>query len=88
MFNDSSAVSNAITGINNDNVVSGYFTDKNGRTKGFVQSLVNGANVLHLVPGSTVTQFLGVNQANEVGFFNDSKGIPRTASSTIRRKTC
>jgi len=69
------ATSVAATGINNENLVCGFFTT-GGITEGFVQPLGNtGVLTTFQVPGAVVTQLLGISDTGlAVGFYQMSSG--------------
>jgi hypothetical protein len=65
------AVSDAATGINNNNLMCGFYTPATpARTFAFLQPVSGGNTISFFVPGADVTQFLGVNDKGEaVGFY-------------------
>lgn len=75
--NIAGAVSDAATGIANDDMICGYFTNSAGKTLGFVKPK-SGVSVTSFdVPGATVTQFLGVNDLGiAVGFYLGADTFP------------
>jgi probable HAF family extracellular repeat protein len=61
------------TGINNDNVAVGYFTDSSG-THGFMDA--SGSYTTLNVPGAVSTYAYGVNNLGQVvGYYVDAKGV-------------
>lgn len=69
----SGTVASAATGINKNNLVCGFVSLKSGATLGLLQAQTSGTPITFGVPGSTNTQFLGVDDAGEaVGFFVDA----------------
>lgn len=76
-FNIGGSVSDAATGINNNNEISGFYTDAKGVTHGFLKPLTGGVAVRFTVPGATTTQFLGVNDNGmAVGFYIGTDTFP------------
>jgi len=67
----------AATAVNRTNLVAGFGVDLKGHTFGF-EKQVSGhtAAVRFSAPGSTFTQFLGINDSGvAVGFYNDAAGL-------------
>jgi len=63
-------VSDAATGISNDNMICGFFTEASGHTQGFVKPLSGVSLTTFAVHGSSVTQLLGINDRGiVVGFY-------------------
>ncbi len=68
--NVAGAISDAATGISNDNMICGFFTTASGRTLGFVKPKSNVSLTTFAVPGSATTKLLGINdQGIAVGFY-------------------
>jgi hypothetical protein len=73
---NSGAVSIAATGLNNAGLVSGFLTNKGGRTIAFLKPPM-GNFVKFSVVGASITQLLGVNNTGKaVGFFQKPGGVP------------
>jgi uncharacterized membrane protein len=69
-----SAVNTHPTGINNNNVVVGFFSDSSGATHGFMDA--GGSYTTLNVPGAVSTYAIGVNNIGQVaGYYVDAKGI-------------
>ena len=65
----------AATGINDNNLICGFFVNGNGVTLGFVKPETSGNAIKFRVPGASVTQLLGINNAGQtVGFYVDANG--------------
>jgi hypothetical protein len=75
-FTDRFAVSSTYTGINDKNTISGFYLDGNNQiTRAFIYTAL-GQLARFNVPGSTSTQFFGVNNENEaVGSYLGSDGF-------------
>jgi hypothetical protein len=70
------ASSVAATGINDHNLICGFYT-KGPITYGFTKPETGGSALSFRVPKAAVTQLLGVNNAGQaVGFYAGNDGIP------------
>ncbi len=72
------ATSTAATGINDHNLICGFFVNGNGTTFGFVKPETGGvSDQVSRTKHSTTTQLLGINNKGQaVGFFLDGKQVP------------
>jgi len=76
-INFAGATSTAATGINDSNLICGFFTSKTGRTFAFLKPETGGNGVVFFVPKAPVTQLLGVNNTGHgVGFFVGPDNFP------------
>jgi hypothetical protein len=75
--NVAGALSDADTGISNVSMICGFFTNAAGQTQGFVQPLSGVSLTTFAVPGSNVTQLLGINNHGDVvGFHVGANTFP------------